>query len=98
MKPSADEIVNRIRRRWGHRRNQRMLRSIIMNHQEHTPSATSPSYLYDWLNESCQLLVQDWVDMERITGANKFFREDGPSISLFACTTGFLWMYAMCKW
>ncbi|HII63712.1 MAG TPA: DUF2236 domain-containing protein [Candidatus Poseidoniaceae archaeon] len=90
MDPSADEIVNRIAKGGAIEETNRMLRSIIMNHQE-VPSGL-PSYLYDWLNESCQL--PDWVDMERIRGANKFFREDGPSISLFACTTGFLWMYA----
>ena len=90
MDPPADEIIKRIAENDEIAEANRMLRSIIINHQE-VPSDLPP-YLYEWLEESCQL--PDWVDMERIKGANAFFREDGPTISLFACTTGFLWLYA----
>lgn len=91
--PEADAIIARVAESGIVEETNQLLHSIITNRQEVPPGL--PHYLYDWMNRACQL--PDWVDPARIREANAFFREDGPSISLFACTTGFLWLYACPK-
>lgn len=88
--PGSDAIIRRVAEGGIIEETNRLLHSIITNQQEVPPGL--PDYLYEWMNDACQLPA--WVDPARIKGANAFFREDGPSISLFACTCGFLWLYA----